>query len=146
MQRINTHHLSSAQLCSRCRCSSSGRMPSDLRFLRSSPSYSACGRPLQDAGKKKVAAVRVELMHVGYLFEFCLNLRCIRNQRITLFNGLTEQDAFGFALSQDGLKYSQQGLGQLLLQVVLRVNWNVVLQHIDGVLRQTRALTSTGWM
>lgn len=46
----NTNHLSSAQLCSRCRCSSSGRKPSDLRLLRSTPSYSACGRPLPDGG------------------------------------------------------------------------------------------------
>lgn len=34
----------------------------------------------------------------------------------------------------------------MLLQVVLRVDWNVVLQHVDGVLRQTRAQMSTGWM
>lgn len=47
---------------------------------------------------------------------------------------LTEQDALCFALSQDGLKYSQQRFGQLLLQVVLCVNGNVVLQHVDGVL------------
>ncbi len=49
---------------------------------------------------------------------------------------LTEQDALCLALSQDGLKYSQQGFGQLLLQVVLCVDGNVVLQHIDGVLKQ----------
>lgn len=49
---------------------------------------------------------------------------------------LTEQDTLCFALSQDGLKYSQQGLGQLLLQVVLCVNGNGVLQHIDRVLQQ----------
>lgn len=49
---------------------------------------------------------------------------------------LTEQDALCLALSQDGLKYSQQGFGQLLLQVVLCVYGNVVLQHIDGVLKQ----------
>lgn len=49
---------------------------------------------------------------------------------------LTEQDALRFALSQDGLKYSQQGLGQLLLEVVLCVDGNGVLQHIDRVLKQ----------
>lgn len=49
---------------------------------------------------------------------------------------LTEQDALCLALSQDGLKYSQQGLGQLLLQVVLCVDGNVVFQHKDRVLKQ----------
>ena len=49
---------------------------------------------------------------------------------------LTEQDALCFALSQDGLKYSQQGFGQLLLEVVLCVDGNGVLQYIDRVLKQ----------
>lgn len=51
-------------------------------------------------------------------------------------SGLTEQDTLCFALSQDRLKYSQQGLRQLLLQVVLCVDGNIVLQHIDGILQQ----------
>lgn len=49
---------------------------------------------------------------------------------------LTEQDTLCFTLSQNGLKYSQQGLRQLLLQVVLCVDGNVVLQNIDGILQQ----------
>lgn len=49
---------------------------------------------------------------------------------------LTEQDVLCLALSQDWLKYSQQGLGQLLLQVVLCVYRNVVLQHKDRVLKR----------
>lgn len=51
---------------------------------------------------------------------------------------LTKQNAFCLGFSQNGLKYPQQGLGQLLLQVVLCVNGNVVLQHIDGVLKKHR--------
>lgn len=49
---------------------------------------------------------------------------------------LTEQDTLGFALPQDGFKYSKQGFRQLLLQVVLCVDGNGVLQHIDRVLQQ----------
>lgn len=49
---------------------------------------------------------------------------------------LTEQDTFSFALSQDGFKYPEQGLRQLLLQVVLRVDGNGVLQHVDWILQQ----------
>lgn len=52
------------------------------------------------------------------------------------YRRLTEQDVLGLALSQDGLKYSQQGFGQLLLQVVLCVDGNVVLQHEDRVLKR----------
>lgn len=48
---------------------------------------------------------------------------------------LTEEDVFCLGLSQDGLKYSQQRLGQLLLQVVLCVDGNCVLQHKDWVLK-----------
>ena len=48
---------------------------------------------------------------------------------------LTEQDVLCLGLSQDGLKYSHQGLGQLLLQVVLCVDGNVVFQHKDRVLK-----------
>lgn len=51
---------------------------------------------------------------------------------------LTEQDTLCFALAEDGLKYSQQGFGQLLFQVVLSVDGNVVLQHVDRVLKATR--------
>lgn len=47
---------------------------------------------------------------------------------------LTEQDTLRFCLSQYRLKYSQQGLGKLLVQVILSVNGNVVLQHIDRIL------------
>lgn len=47
----------------------------------------------------------------------------------------TQQDALRLALPQDGLKYSQQGFGQLLLQVVLGVDGNVVLQHVDRILK-----------
>lgn len=49
---------------------------------------------------------------------------------------LTEQDTLGFALPQDGFKYSEQGFRQLLLQVVLRVDGNGVFQHKDRVLQQ----------
>lgn len=50
---------------------------------------------------------------------------------------LTEQDVLCLRLSQDGLKYPHQGLGQLLFQVVLCVDGNGVLQHIDRVLKAT---------
>lgn len=49
---------------------------------------------------------------------------------------LTEQDTLSFALSKYGFKYSEERLGQLLLQVVLCVDGNGVLQHIDRVLQQ----------
>lgn len=49
---------------------------------------------------------------------------------------LTEQDTLSFALSQDGFKYPEQWLRQLLLQVVLCVDGNGVLQHVDRVLQQ----------
>ena len=58
---------------------------------------------------------------------------------------LTEQDALCLALSKNGLKYPEQGLGQLLLQVILGVDGNVVLQHVDRVLRMVmEELTSVG--
>lgn len=47
---------------------------------------------------------------------------------------LTQQHRLCTALTQDGLKDAQERLGQLLLQVVLRVNGQAVLQHKQGVL------------
>ena len=53
---------------------------------------------------------------------------------------LTEKDTLCLGLSQNGLEDPEQGLGQLLLQVVLGVDGNVVLQHEDGVLLMTTQL------
>lgn len=46
----------------------------------------------------------------------------------------TQQHGLGSALAQDGLEDAQQRLGELLLQVVLRVDGQAVLQHEQGVL------------
>ena len=37
-------------------------------------------------------------------------------------------------LPQDGFEDAQQGFGELVVEVVLRVDGNAVLQHVDGVL------------
>ena len=47
---------------------------------------------------------------------------------------LTEKLGLGSAVSQDGFKNPQQWLGELVLQIVRRVNRDVVLQDIDRVL------------
>ena len=47
---------------------------------------------------------------------------------------LTEKLGLGSAISQDGFKDPQQWLGELVLQIVRRVNRDVVLQDIDRVL------------
>lgn len=50
----------------------------------------------------------------------------------------TQQHGLGAALAQDGLEDAQERLGELLLQVVLRVDGQAVLQHEQGVLRAER--------
>lgn len=54
---------------------------------------------------------------------------------------LTQQHGLGTALAQDGLEDAQERLGELLLQVVLRVDGQAVLQHEQGVLRAERRVT-----
>lgn len=59
---------------------------------------------------------------------------------------LTQQHSLRTALAQNGLKDAQEGLGELLLQVVLRVDGQTVLQHEEGVLQaeQRRCHTRVG--
>ena len=47
---------------------------------------------------------------------------------------LTEQHRLRLVFAQDRLEDPQQGFAQLVLQVVLAVDGNTVLQHIDRVL------------
>lgn len=47
---------------------------------------------------------------------------------------LTQELVFSLGVSQNGLKYPEQGLGQLVLEVVCCVYGDVVLQDIDRVL------------
>ena len=46
------------------------------------------------------------------------------------------QEALGLAFAHDRLEDGHERVGQLVGQVVLRVERNVVLQHIDRVLKQ----------
>ena len=50
----------------------------------------------------------------------------------------TQQHSLSAALAQDGLEDAQEGLGELLFQVVLRVDGQAVLQHKEGVLQAER--------
>ena len=54
---------------------------------------------------------------------------------------LTQKDGLCLLVPQDGLKDAQQRLGQLVLQVVLRVDGDVVLQHEDWVLEKKNPTT-----
>ena len=47
---------------------------------------------------------------------------------------LTEELRFSPSLSKDRFKDSHERFGELVLQVILRVDWDVVLQHINRIL------------
>jgi hypothetical protein len=47
-----------------------------------------------------------------------------------------EQGRLGLGVAQDWLKDSEQRFGQHVRQVVHRVDRDVVLQHVDGILKK----------
>lgn len=56
----------------------------------------------------------------------------------------TQQHSLRTALAQDGLEDAQERLGELLLQVVLRVNRQAVLQYEQGVLQAEQGAVTPG--
>ena len=43
------------------------------------------------------------------------------------------EELAGFLLAEDGLEDAAQGLGELVVEVVFRVDGHVVLEHVDGI-------------
>ncbi len=52
----------------------------------------------------------------------------------------TSEERLGLGLAEDGLEDAPQGLGQLVVQVVLGVDGHVVLENVDGVFGPLKVL------